>query len=120
MKFKNHMAQLKITMSDERKSAILDRVAEMREFKMEMRDNTSDLTDEDKQELRAQFIEKAKNMQLAWISPHHQMNVGINADEIECREGHSLVMKKSNGVPMCLKADTALVMIERGIAVPAN
>jgi hypothetical protein len=29
-------------------------------------------------------------------------------------------MKKSNGVPMCLKADTALVMIERGIAVPAN
>jgi hypothetical protein len=120
MKFKNHMAQMKITMSDERKSTILDRIAEMQEFKMEMRDNTSDLTDEEKQELRAQFIEKAKNMQLAWISPHHQMNVGINADEIECREGHSLVMKKSNGVPMCLSADTALIMIERGIAVPAN
>ena len=120
MKFKNHMAQMKITMSDERKSIILDRIAEMQEFKMEMRDNTSDLTDEEKQELRAQFIEKAKNMQLAWILPHHQMNVGINADEIECREGHSLVMKKSNGVPMCLSADTALIMIERGIAVPAN
>jgi hypothetical protein len=29
-------------------------------------------------------------------------------------------VKASNGVPMCLKADTALKMIERGIAVPAN
>jgi len=120
MKFKNHMAAMKVNISDERKSAILDRVAEMREFKMEMRDNTSDLTDEEKQELREKFIEKAKEIQLAWISPRTQMTAGVNADEIECREGFSLVMKESNGVPMCLKADTALVMIERGIAVPAN
>jgi hypothetical protein len=58
-------------------------------------------------------------MQLAWISPRHQMNAGVDAAEIECREGFSLVMKESNGVAMCLKADTALKMIERGIAVPA-
>jgi hypothetical protein len=119
MKFKNHMAAMKVNMSDERKSVILDRVAEMKSFKMEMRDNTSDLTDEDKQELRAEFIEKAKELQLAWISPRTQMTAGVDAAEIECREGFSLVMKESNGVPMCLKADTALVMIERGIAVPA-
>jgi len=31
-----------------------------------------------------------------------------------------LVMKASNGVPICLKADTALRMIDKGIAVPAN
>ena len=48
------------------------------------------------------------------------MNAGIDVAEIECREGFSLVMKASNGVPMCLKANTALKMIERGIAVPAN
>jgi len=29
-------------------------------------------------------------------------------------------MKASNGVAMCLKADTALKMIDRGLAVPAN
>jgi len=29
-------------------------------------------------------------------------------------------MKASNGMPMCLKSNTALKLIEKGIAVPAN
>ncbi|PBO85415.1 MAG: ABC transporter substrate-binding protein [Thaumarchaeota archaeon] len=120
MKFKEHMTSKRINMSDERKSEIHDRIAEMKAFKAELRERASEMTDEEKQELREEFIEKAKDMRLAWISPHHQMNVGINADEIECREGFSLVLKASNGVPMCLKSNTALKMIERGIAVPAN
>jgi len=119
MKFKNHMALMNIQMSEEHKSAILDRVAEMKAFKIELRERSSELSDEEKQGLRAEFIEKAKDIQLAWISPRHQMNAGIDAAEIECREGFSLLMKESNGRAMCLKADTALKMIERGIAVPA-
>jgi len=119
MKFKNHMALMKIEISDERKSEIKDRVTEMKAFKMELRERSSELSDEEKQELRAEFIEKAKDIQLAWISPRHQMNAGIDAAEIECREGFSLVLKESNGKAMCLKADTALKMIDRGIAVPA-
>ena len=119
IEFDKHMALVKIKMSDERKSAIHDRVAEMKVFKAELREN-SDMTDEEKQGLRAEFIEKAKDMQLAWISPRHQMHAGIDAADIECREGFSHVMKASNGVAMCLKADTALKMIDRGIAVPAN
>ncbi len=110
---------MNIEMSDERKSAIHDRVAEMKAFKADLRERSSELSDEEKQELRAEFIEKAKDMHLAWISPRHQMNACIDAAEIECREGFSLVMKESNGSAMCLKADTALKMIERGIAVPA-
>ena len=117
--FKKHMATMKINMSDERKSEIKDRVAEMKAFKMELRERSSELSDEEKQELRAEFIEKAKDIRLAWISPRHQMNAGIDAVDIECREGFSLVMKESNGRAMCLKADTALKMIDRGIAVPA-
>jgi hypothetical protein len=119
IKFKNHMATIKIEISEERKSAIQDRVAEMKAFKMELRENSSVLTDEEKQELRAEFIEKAKDIRLAWISPHQQMNAGIDAAEIECREGFSHVLKESNGRAMCLTADTALKMIERGIVVPA-
>ena len=119
-KFKEHMVSKGINMSEERRSEIQDRVAEMKAFKAELRENSSEITDEQKQQLREEFIEKAKNMQLAWISPRHQMNAGIFADEIECREGFSLVMKASNGVPMCLKSDTALKMIDKGIAVPAN
>ena len=119
IKFKNHMALMKIEMSEERKSAIKDRVAEMKAFKIELRERSSDLTDEEKQGLRAEFIEKAKDIRLSWVSPRHQMNAGIDATEIECREGFSLVLKESNGRAMCLKADTALKMIDRGIAVPA-
>ena len=120
MKFKDHMSSMKIRMSDEHKSAIHDRVAEMKAFKAELREKASSMTDEEKQQLREEFIEKAKDMQLAWITPRIQITAGVDAAEVECREGFSLVMKASNGVPMCLKSDTALKMIEKGIAVPAN
>jgi hypothetical protein len=120
MKYKDHMLKMKFKMSDERKSDIHDRLAEMKAYKAELRQNSSELSDEEKQQLREEFIEKAKDMQLAWISPRTQMTAGIDAAEVECREGYSLVMKASNGVAMCLKADTALKMIDRGIVVPAN
>jgi len=120
MKYKKHMLSVKSNMSDERKSAIHDRIAEMKAFKSDLRDRASDMTDEEKQELRADFIERAKDMQLAWISPRTQMTAGVDAAEVECREGFSHVLKASNGVAMCLKADTALKMIDKGYAVPAN
>ena len=119
MKFEDHMKTMKHNISDERKAEIHDRLAEMKAFKAELRENSSELTDKEKQQLRAEFIEKAKDLQLAWISPRTQMTAGIDAAEVECREGFSLVMKASNGVAMCLKADTALKMIDRGIVVPA-
>ena len=119
MKFDNHMKTMKYNISDERKSDIRDRLAEMKAFKAELRERSSELTDEEKQQLRENFIEEAKDMQLAWISPRTQMTAGIDAAEVQCREGFSLVMKASNGVAMCLKADTALKMIDRGIVVPA-
>ena len=107
-------------MSDERKSEIHDRLMEMKAFKKELRDRDSDLSDEEKQQLRADFIEKAKDMQLAWINPRTQIAAGVEPVDVECREGFSLVMKESNGVAMCIKADTALKLIDRGIVVPAN
>ncbi|MGY5149610.1 MAG: ABC transporter substrate-binding protein [Candidatus Nitrosopumilus sp. bin_68KS] len=120
MKFKDHMKKVKIKMSDERRSAIHDRLSDMKAFKEELRERASDMTDEEKQQLREDFIQKAKDMQLAWISPRIQITAGIDAAEVECREGFSLVMKASNGVPMCLKANTALKMIDRGLVIPAN
>lgn len=120
MRFQEHMSSKSGEMSDEYKSAIHDRVEEMKAFKVELREKSSTMTDEEKQQLREEFIEKAKDVQLAWIAPRAQINAGIDAVDIECREGFSLVMKESNGVPICLKADTALKMIERGFAVPAN
>ena len=120
IKFKHHMAKVKHNLTDEQKSDIHDRIAEMKAFKADLQERASDMTDEEKQELRADFIEKAKDMQLAWISPRTQMTAGLDAADVECKEGFSLVMKASNGVAMCLYADTALKMIDRGIVVPAN
>lgn len=120
MKFKDHVSAMLGKLSDEQKDDILARHAEMKALKAELREKSSILTDEEKQELRAEFIEKAKDMRLAWISPRQQVSAGIDAGEIECREGYSLVMKTSNGLPMCLKAESALRMIENGFAVPAN
>ena len=120
MKFQNHMSSMQGKLTDEQKADIKARHAEMKTLKAELREKASTLTDEEKQELRAEFIEKAKSMQLAWISPRQQVTAGIDAEEIECREGFSLVMKTSNGLPICVKADSALKMIENGFAVPAN
>ena len=120
MKFQDHVSAMLGKLTDEQKADIKARHAEMKALKAELREKSSTLTDEEKQELRAEFIEKAKSMQLAWISPRQQVSAGIDAGEIECREGYSLVMKTSNGLPMCLKAESALRMIESGFAVPAN
>ena len=120
MKYKDHMLKMKFKMSDERKSDVHDRLAEMKAYKAELREKSSEISDEEKQQLREEFIEKAKDMQLAWISPRTQITAGVDPVDVECREGFSLVMKASNGVAMCLKADSALKMIDRGIVVPAN
>ena len=120
MKFREHVSSIKHSMTDEQRSAIHERLAEMKSFKAELRANVSELTDQEKQELRAEFIEKAKELQLAWLSPRIQVNAGVDVQDIECREGFTLVIKSSDGVPLCLKVDTALRMIERGIVVPSN
>jgi len=117
--YKIHMSSVKSNMSDERRSMIHDRIAEMKAFKADLHENSADMTDKEKQELREEFIEKARDMHLAWISPRTQMTAGVDAAEVECREGFSLVLKESNGVAMCLKADTALKMIDRGVVVPS-
>lgn len=120
MKFMSHMESMKSQISDERKAEIHDRVSAMRDFKAKLREGASDMTDEEKQQLREEFIEKAKDLQLAWITPRIQIAAGIDASEVECREGLVLALKSSNGAPLCLTADTALKMIERELVVPAN
>ncbi|MCE2507643.1 MAG: ABC transporter substrate-binding protein, partial [Nitrosopumilaceae archaeon] len=55
MKFAKHLKSMKHNFSDERKSDIQDRVAEMKAFKAELRERSSDLTDEEKQQLSMDY-----------------------------------------------------------------
>ena len=106
-------------MSDQVRDELRDRYEEMKAYKNELRSKYDTMTDLEKEELKDNFLAKAKEKRLAWISPLKQMIAGIDVDEIECREGFNLVIKNSNGVALCLKSSTAEKLIERGIVVPS-
>ena len=105
------------TLTDEQKIDIRAVHSELRDFKHSLRDKS--ISDLDKQELREQFMEKAKEFAMTWISPRHQVAAGIDAQQVVCREGFELVMKTSNASPMCVKDTTAEKLIERGIVIYA-
>ncbi len=105
------------TLTDEQKVDIRAMHSELRDFKHSLRDKS--INDSDKQELRDQFMEKAKEFAMTWISPRHQTAAGIDAQSVECREDFKLVMKTSNSSPMCVKDTTAEKLIDRGIVIYA-
>ena len=117
LKYKNYMSSHGQKISDEHKTAIHERIAEMKSFKEKLRSMDSDMTDEQKQEFREEFIQQANELHLAWISPRVQVDAGLDVADIQCREGYTLVLKESNGMPMCMTGDSALKMIDKGIAV---
>ncbi len=105
------------TLTDEQKMEVKTMHLELRDMKQSLRDKSVD--ESEKQEIRNQFMEKAKEFSMTWLSPRHQIAAGIDADMVECREGFALVMKTSNASPMCVKETTAEKLIERGIAITA-
>ena len=104
-------------LTDEQKVDIRAMHSELRDFKQSLRDGS--INDSEKQELREQFMEKAREFTMTWISPRHQVAAGIDAQLVECRENFQLVMKTSNASPMCVKNTTAEKLIERGIVISA-
>ena len=105
-------------LSVEQKDSIKVMHAELRDLKQSLRDKS--ISDTDKEDLRDQFMELAKEFSLTWLSPRHQVSAGIDAQEVECREGFELVMKTSNASPMCVKETTADKLVKRGIAILAS
>lgn len=51
------------------------------------------------------------------LSPLQQFKSGVGIEEIKCKEGLQLVMKKTNGNPACLRPATVATLIEQGWAV---
>ena len=105
------------TLTDEQKSDIREMHSDLRDMKHSLRDKTID--DVAKQDIRDQFMEKAKEFSMTWLSPRHQIAAGIDAQMVECQGGLTLVMKTSNTSPLCVKETTAEKLIERGIAISA-
>ncbi|MFZ8908771.1 MAG: hypothetical protein ACO2Y5_04440 [Nitrosopumilaceae archaeon] len=106
------------TLNDEQKDSIKAMHEELRDLKHSLRDKS--ISDTDKEDLRDQFMELAKEFSMTWLSPRHQTAAGIDAQLVECREGFELVMKTSNASPMCVKETTADKLVKRGIAILAT
>jgi hypothetical protein len=117
--FKSELKMKHDAMSELQKDQILQRIAEMRDYKADLRQKYQDMTEDERIQFQAEFREKVSDKRFAWISPQKQMLAGISVDEIECREGLNLLLKSSNGKAMCVKSTTAERLIEKGIAVPA-
>jgi carboxymethylenebutenolidase len=47
-------------------------------------------------------------------SPREQFSNNVSLESIKCSEGLQIIMKKSNGMPACVKSSTYSVLIERG------
>ena len=112
---KPHTVLKASTLTDEQKNNIREMHSELRDMKHSLRDKSVD--DTTKQGIRDQFMEKAKEFSMTWLSPRHQVAAGIDAQMVECQEGLTLVMKTSNTSPICVKETTAEKLIERGIAI---
>lgn len=52
------------------------------------------------------------------LSPLKQLKSEIPVDEIRCKEELELILKSSNGSPVCVKPETKQMLIERGWAKP--
>ncbi len=114
---KHHTVLKASTLTDEQKNDIREMHSDLRDMKHSLRDKSID--DVTKQDIRDQFMEKAKEFSMTWLSPRHQVSAGIDAQMVECRENFALVMKTSNASPICVKETTAEKLIERGIAISA-
>jgi hypothetical protein len=114
---KHHTVLKASTLTDEQKNDVRAMHSELRDMKHSLRDKSVD--DTTKQSIRDQFMEKAKEFSMTWLSPRHQTAAGIDAQMVECHENFVLVMKTSNASPICVKETTAEKLIERGIAISA-
>ena len=65
--------------------------------------------------LCSDFSEKPKPLNKS--SPFGQMKLGIDLDLIQCKEGHEIVMKKSNQIPACVNSENVEKLREKNWAV---
>ena len=105
-------------LTDDQKDEIKAMHLELRDFKHSLRDKS--VSESDKEAIRDQFMEKAQEFSMTWLSPRYQTAAGIDSDMVECREGFELVLKTSNASPLCVKESSVEKLIKRGIAVSAN
>ena len=52
------------------------------------------------------------------LSPLLQLKSGVSLNEIQCKEGLQLAVKASNHMPVCIKSETSIKLVQRGWTMP--
>ena len=96
---------------EERQTAI----QEIRDKRSAERDARQNMTTEERQALIDTRIAEVKEKRENYVSPRAQIGLGLAPEDIICAEGKELVVRVSNGMPMCFGSDAVLVLMDRGI-----
>jgi len=97
---------------DEKESAIQS-IRENRQAEREVRQN---MTPEERKAHIDEFRDNAAESRESRVSPYEQISMGADIADIICAEGRELVIKVSDGMPRCIKYDTAATLVDRGVA----
>ena len=71
---------------------------------------------EESMEMVGEAGEDESSEEQIMMSPHKQMDSGVTAEDVVCKEGLELIIKASNSSAACVKPSTAQVLIQRGWA----
>ncbi len=71
---------------------------------------------EESMEMEGETGEDESSEEQIMMSPRKQMDSGVNAEDVVCKEGLELIIKASNSSAACVKPSTAQVLIQRGWA----
>jgi len=71
---------------------------------------------EESMEMEGETGEDESSEEQIMMSPRKQMDSGVNAEDVVCKEGLELIIKASSGSAACVKPSTAQVLIQRGWA----
>ncbi len=73
------------------------------------------MTTEEKQALVDARIAAMKERRENYVSPRVQVEYGLGVQDIICPDDKELVIKKSNGSPICLGSDAVFILMDRGV-----
>jgi hypothetical protein len=86
----------------------------------EMSNSLSESELDDLQDRYLTMISTEKNspeFNEASLTPIQQQVIDVEPEEVVCKDGLQLVIRTATGQPSCVKTNTAIKMIERGIAM---
>ena len=99
-------------LSEEDKEAKLQEIKDKRDAEREARQN---MTSEERQALHDERIAAMKEKRENYVSPRDQVGLGLAPKDIMCGDDKELVIRVSNGMPLCIGSDAVLILMDRGI-----